>query len=130
MVIIIPLDYEGDTLNLALLQYHFSKGEHQVTVAPHSNSRSGQPFVRTMPSVMSKLKAEVKHKTPKRALQFVYNQKGGILEANSAVLCHVVDSRPKTCEGPLPVAMIGILYMQSCICVKRVKEESMIRLSD
>ena len=53
-------------------------------VAPHGNSRSGQSYVRTMPSVIHKLKQEAKKNTPKRVLQFVSCEAGGILEATSA----------------------------------------------
>ena len=42
-------DIDGDTLNLALVQYLFSQGEHKLKIAPHGNSRYGQPYVRTMP---------------------------------------------------------------------------------
>ena len=77
-------DIDGDTLNLALVQYLFSQGEHKLKIAPHGNSCYGQPYVRTMPSVMSKLKKEALEKTPKRALQFVSCEAGGIMEARSA----------------------------------------------
>ena len=77
-------DHHNDVLNLALVQYHFSQGEHQLMIAPHGNARSGQSYVRTMPSVMCKLKNEAKNKTPKRALQFVSQEAGGIMEATSA----------------------------------------------
>ena len=57
-------------------------------VAPHGNSHSGQSYVRTMPSVMHKLKQEAKKNTPKCVLQFVSCEAGGILggilEATSA----------------------------------------------
>ena len=59
-------DNDGDTLNLALVQYFFSEGEHKLLVAPHGNSLYGQPYVRTMPSVMCKIKEEAKKTTPKR----------------------------------------------------------------
>ena len=77
-------DCDCDTLNLALLQYNFSQGEHKIVIAPHGNSRSGQSYMRTMPSVMCKLKQEAKKNTPKRVLQFVSEASGGIMEATSA----------------------------------------------
>ena len=77
-------DKDKDVLNLALLQYYFSQGEHILKVASHGNARSGQAYVRTMPSVMCKLKKEATKSTPKRALQFVSCEAGGILEATSA----------------------------------------------
>ena len=79
-----PADHNNDVLNLALVQYHFSQGEHQLKVAPHGNARYGQSYVRTMPSVMCKLKKEAKKTTPKRVLQFVSQEAGGIMEATSA----------------------------------------------
>ena len=77
-------DHNSDVLNLSLVQYHFSQGEHQLKIAPHGNARYGQSYVRTMPSVMCKLKKEAKKKTPRRALQFVSHEAGGIMEATSA----------------------------------------------
>lgn len=55
-----------------------------MKVAPHGNARHGQSFMRTMPSVICKVKEEAKGKTPKRALQFVSNEAGGIMNATSA----------------------------------------------
>ena len=77
-------DYEKEALNLALVQYYYSQGEHKVKIAPHGNSRSGEPYVRTMSSVLCKLKEESKKSTPKRVLQFVSNEAGGIMSAASA----------------------------------------------
>ena len=77
-------DCQKEALNLALVQYHFSQGEHRLKIAPHGNSRSGEAYVRTMPSVMRKLKEESKTSKPKRILQFVSNEAGGILSAPSA----------------------------------------------
>ena len=53
-------------------------------IAPHGNSRSGESYIRTMASVIHKLKQEAKKSTPKRVLQFVSCEAGGILEATSA----------------------------------------------
>ena len=55
-----------------------------MNVAPHGNSKRTDPYVRTMPSVMEKLKTQSKNKTPKRALSFVSAEAGGIMEASSA----------------------------------------------
>lgn len=75
---------DQDTLNLALLQYCFTSGEHEVKIAPHGNSKCGSAYIRTMPSVMTKLKEAATQKTPKRALQFVSDEQGGVLGATSA----------------------------------------------
>lgn len=55
-----------------------------MKVAPHGNARSGESYIRTMPSVIRKLKQEAKTSTPKRVLQFVSCEAGGILQATSA----------------------------------------------
>ena len=80
----ICIDSEGDTLNLALVQYYYSQGVHKLKYAPHGNAHSGVPYVRTMPSMMCKLKEKAKGSTPKRALKFLSTEAGGILEASSA----------------------------------------------
>jgi len=71
-------------LNLALIQYLFTEGEHEVKVAPHGNSKQREGFVRTMPSVLKKLKNVATHSAAKRALSFVDDQLGGMLTASSA----------------------------------------------
>jgi len=68
------IDNDGGTLNLALVQYFLSEGEHELLTAPHGNSRYRQPYIRTMPSVICKVKEEARKSTPKRALQFVSSQ--------------------------------------------------------
>lgn len=39
-------DHEEHMLNLALIQYLFTEGEHEVKVAPHGNSKQREGFVR------------------------------------------------------------------------------------
>ena len=80
----IHADSEGDTQNLALLQYVFTFDEHPVKIAPHGNSKKSEAYVRTMPSVMDKLKCASTSNTAKRALTFVSNESGGITKASSA----------------------------------------------
>ena len=78
------VDIDQDTLNLALLQYYFTSGEHEVKVAPHGNSKNRGAYIRTMPSVTTKLKQAATQKTPKRALQFVVDEQGSVVGATSA----------------------------------------------
>lgn len=106
-------DCDQDTLNLALVQYQFTQGEHEVKVAPHGNSQSAGGYMRTMPSVMSKLRAASSQRTPKRAIEFSHDQQGGILGASSAGLLprsrqQVKDMRRKTQhDDPL----FSVMYM-------------------
>ena len=52
----IYIDTEGDTLNLALVQYYYSQGVYKLKHVPYGNAHSGVPYVQTMPSMMYKLK--------------------------------------------------------------------------
>ena len=80
----ISIDSSMDTLSLAIVQYIFTSGEHEVKIAPHGNSKGGESYVRTMPSVLTKLKSTAAEKTVKRALAFVAQEAGGIKSAHSA----------------------------------------------
>lgn len=84
VLVVFCLGGQGDTLNLALVQYYFSQGVHKLKFAPHGNAHSGKPYARTMPSMMCKLKEKAKDSTPKRALKFLSTEAGEILEASSA----------------------------------------------
>ena len=55
-----------------------------MKIAPHGNSKKLEGYVRTMPSVMDKLKNASASNTAKRALTFVSNESGGITKASSA----------------------------------------------
>ncbi len=66
------------------MQYVYTQGEHEVTAAPHGNAKSGESYVRTMPSVMTKLKTASSKMCAKRALSFVASGAGGIVGAKSA----------------------------------------------
>ena len=115
--LIFCVDKDHDTLNLALVQYCFTHGDHEIKVG---NSRSGEVYLRIMPSVMTKLKAAATQKTPKRALKFVSNEQGGVMEASSAgslPRCRqqVKDMRRKQNEDPL----FSLMFM----CNVRLRRE-------
>lgn len=55
-----------------------------MKIAPHGNSKKSEGYVRTMPSVMDKLKNVSTSNTAKRALTFISNESGGIAKASSA----------------------------------------------
>ena len=71
-------------LNLAFLQYYFSEGEHTLKYAPHGNSESSEPYIRTMPSMLCKVKKKAKETTAKHALKYLSNEAGSIFEATTA----------------------------------------------
>ena len=112
----ICIDGQGDTLNLALVQYYFSQGVHKLKFAPHGNAHSGKPYVRTMPSMMCKLKEKAKGSTPKRALKFLSTEAGGILEASSAGAFprnrqQVKDARQKSTSKQEFDPLYAVMYM-------------------
>ena len=55
-----------------------------MKIAPHGNSKGGESYVRTMPSVLTKLKSTAAEKTAKRALAFMAQEAGGVESAHSA----------------------------------------------
>ena len=64
-----------------MIQYTFIYEEHTIKVAPHGNSVKSESYIRTMPSVMNKLKDASSNNTAKRTLSFVTND---ITTAHSA----------------------------------------------
>ena len=70
-MIYIIVDADNDTLSLALLQYTFTYEGHTIKVAPHGNAVKSESYIRTMPSVMGKLKGVSSDNTAKRALNLV-----------------------------------------------------------
>ena len=74
--------------------------------------------MRTMPSVMCKLKQEARKNNPKRVLQFVSEASGGIMEA-----CLVAVNRLKMHDERIPANSILIHCTPSCICAKKEKVE-------
>ena len=58
--------------------------EHEVIVAPHGSSKHDDKYMRTMPSVMTKLKKVACKSTPKSAVEIVSKKAGGVLSAPSA----------------------------------------------
>ena len=66
-------------MNLALVAYTFTKGsEHKIMIHPHGNSKSGQPYQRTMPSTLQLLK-EAEYKPAKAVMSAISRKQGGIL---------------------------------------------------
>ena len=58
--------------------------EHEVIVAPHGSSKHDDKYMRTMPSVMTKLKKVACKSTPKSAVEIVSKKASGVLSAPSA----------------------------------------------
>ena len=67
-----------DTISLAIIQYIFTSGEYKVKMAHHENSKGGESYVHSIPSVLSKLKYTAAEKTVNFALAFVAQEAGGI----------------------------------------------------
>ena len=78
------IDSDNDTLNFSLLQYTFKDKEHKIKVAPHGKSVKSESYVRTMPSVMEKLKCVSSTNTAKHAITLVENTTGSVTTALSA----------------------------------------------
>lgn len=121
--IVLCTHYEKEVLNLALVQYYYSQGEHKLKVVPHGNSRAGEPYVRTMPSLMCKSKEK---STPKRVLQFVSNEAGG---ATSAGALPHNRQQVKMPDEKVQASKIMTHFIQLCICANKEKEKVVVLLS-
>lgn len=65
--------------------YKFDQaGEHPVLIRPHGNAKNSRPYRRTRESTKLLLKEELIHNSPKVAVNTVFDNKGGLLEAKSA----------------------------------------------
>ena len=62
----------------------FTRGDHEIEVAPHGNAKRAELYVRTMSSVMQKLKSVATKKKLKQALAFVSKESGGVVGAPSS----------------------------------------------
>jgi len=71
-------------LNRCIVQYHFTENEHEVLVRPHGNSKTSEPFVRTLPSTFADLNEVASSTTPKPAVHMISSQCGGVVGASSA----------------------------------------------
>ena len=79
------LDKSGKRLPIALVVYKFDGVcEHEVKTRPHGNSKSDKPFRRTRQSTKNMLKQELEHSDPKKAVDKVFERRGGVISANSA----------------------------------------------
>jgi hypothetical protein len=107
-------------LNLALVAYTFTTGvEREVLVRPHGNSCSGQPYQKTLPSTLKKLKDTVmiEAKPAKSILSYIT---GDLVDAHSAgdMFCNqkqVYNSRQsmkitQQHSSPSQVQQTGVLY--------------------
>ena len=88
----------------------------ELNIAPHGNALSQQPYIRTMPSVMCKLKEQAKKQTPKRVLQFVRQEAGGLMEATSAGALprnsqQIKDARRKDANKQQFDPLYSVMYM-------------------
>lgn len=80
---IFSIDSNGERHNITLLQY-ISPGPTEVAVKPHGKSKLSEPYLRTSESTLRALKSELKHTTPKEAIEKVSKEKGGEMFAKSA----------------------------------------------
>ena len=77
------VDNNGDQLNRCFVQYKFSQMPHTIIQKPHGNSKKSEPFIRTAPSTLQKLKDCSKLQPPKQVIHDITKQKGGIIKAHA-----------------------------------------------
>ena len=96
-----PLDGDDDLLHLALVQYVFKEVEHEVIAAPHGGSKHDDKYMRTMPSVMAKLKKEPVGQKPDSCINLMQSPRHGIVHCHSqanatgnVTFKHFISARP------------------------------------
>lgn len=69
-----------------MVQYLFDGTEHEITPAPHGNTRQAQPsaYIRTKPSVFQRVQEVCKTNGPKETFHVVSEEKDGYLQAYAA----------------------------------------------
>ena len=79
------IDTSGKTCDLVLVAYKFDGvPEHTILVRPHDNSKEDKPYYRTMKNTVQRITTSLAMQTPKRAIDKVFNDKGGMLKSSSA----------------------------------------------
>ena len=63
---------------MALVHYTFENEEHAIMPRPHGNSKSQSAYVRTLPSILQKLREVSQHVPPKQAVSEVSRSVGGL----------------------------------------------------
>ena len=53
LTVVFSDDDDEQFINRCIVQYHFTDDEHKVLVRSHGNSKSSEPYVRTMPSTFT-----------------------------------------------------------------------------
>jgi len=66
--ILCPSDSSGHRHNILLMQY-ISPNPTEIDVKPHGNSKLSEPYLRTSGSTLRALKSELKHVSPKEAVE-------------------------------------------------------------
>ena len=78
-------DPEGMMHNLVLLVYKYDGTPQPVTlIHPHGNSKGSKPYRRVMESTKNRLASTLATNSPKDAVNAVFKEKGGLMNASSA----------------------------------------------
>ena len=81
----IQTDNTGEVLPLALVVYKFDGvPAHVVLVRPHCNTKANKPYRCTRESTKNMIKEELEHCDPKEAVNEVFEERGGMISAQSA----------------------------------------------
>ena len=87
-------DPEGTMHNLVLVVYKYDVTPHPVTlIHPHGNSRGSKPYHRVMESTKNHLASTLATNSPKNAVNAVFKEKGGLINARSAGNFLVVENK-------------------------------------
>ena len=69
---------------LALVQYIFSKEEHEIPIKKYGKSKEEKPYLRTFPSTVNKLMTYCEENKPKSAVHLTADASGGLCKAEGS----------------------------------------------
>ena len=106
------IDPDGNMHNLVLVAYKYDGiAQQTLLINPHGNSKKKQPYHRVMDSTKAKLSRALATEKPKDAVNTVFKEKGGLLNAKSA--------------GELPRSREQAYYLQ-----KKLQQKAVARSVD
>jgi hypothetical protein len=73
------IDHNGKLLDLALIQYHFTRNDHVIIKSAHGNSKGKSPYKKTKPSTLTRMKELCKDQGPVETMEILDSEVGDIL---------------------------------------------------
>ena len=100
---------------MALVHYTFENEEHAIMPRPHGNSKSQSAYVRTLPSILQKLREVSQHVPPKQAVSDVSRSVGDYLAFQVLLSSQETDSNQLIVEGLCSLLLRQVAFLRVLI---------------